>query len=276
MTAPPPPRAVMFDLDGTLILSDRQLGGYRVLPGAPELLAELGAAGIPYIALTNGSAFPSHVQGPKLRAVGLPIPDERLFTPNSVAIRLFAERSHTRVMVIGTEGVHQALAEGGIATCRPGDPGADAVYVGWAPECTMADIHAACEAVLDGAAFYTASDVPFFATQGGRSFGYSSAIVGGIARVTGREPEVTGKPSPHAMRIVAEALGVPAAEVAVVGDDPRVEIEMAVAAGATGIGVTTGTASADDWAAQPPHRSPTHVIDHLAELRPLLLGSTVR
>jgi len=38
----------MFDLDGTLILSDRSLGGYTVIPGAPEALAALDERGIPY------------------------------------------------------------------------------------------------------------------------------------------------------------------------------------------------------------------------------------
>ena len=70
-----PPKGFMFDLDGTLILSDRKLGGYTVIPGAVEVLEELERRGIPFLALTNGSAYPASVQGPKLRAVGLPIRD---------------------------------------------------------------------------------------------------------------------------------------------------------------------------------------------------------
>ena len=31
----------MFDVDGTLLLSDRSLGGYELLPGAVETLCEL-------------------------------------------------------------------------------------------------------------------------------------------------------------------------------------------------------------------------------------------
>jgi len=31
----------LFDLDGTLLLSDRSLGGYEVLPGASEVLTTL-------------------------------------------------------------------------------------------------------------------------------------------------------------------------------------------------------------------------------------------
>jgi 4-nitrophenyl phosphatase len=257
---------VMFDLDGTLILSDRQLGQYRLLPHAIEALERLAARGIPYLALTNGSAYPARTQAPRLAALGLPLDAENLFTPNSVAAALFAARGHARVMVLGTAGVREALEELGTATCAPGDSGADAVYVAWHPECTMPDIHAACSAVLDGAAFYTASDVPFFATQSGPAFGYSCAISGAIARVAGSEPEVTGKPSLHALDFVASRLGVPREGVAVIGDDPRVEIEMARAGGALGIGVTTGTTSRAEWALQEPARTPHHVIDSLSEL----------
>lgn len=263
---------VMFDLDGTLILSDRQLGQYRLLPGAVELLQELDRRGLPFVALTNGSAYPSAQQAPRLAALGLPIGVERLYTPNSVAIALFKERGIQRVLVIGTPGVAAALNEDGIATCFPGEPDAetaDAVYVAWAPDCSMTDIHAACSAVLRGAVFYCASDVPFFATQQGPAFGYSCAIAGAVVRVTGVEPELTGKPSQHALRFVAGRLGVAPERVAVIGDDPRVEMEMARGGGAIGIGVTTGTTSREQWAAQDEVRRPHHVIDSLAEFLPL-------
>lgn len=277
MTAPfteelRPAQGFMFDLDGTLILSDKSLGGYTLLPGAVELLTELETRGIPFLALTNGSAYPAHQQAPRLRALGLPISDAHLFTPNSVAAQVFADRGFEKVLVLGTQGVADALNEDGIATIFPGEPGAeqaDAVYVAWHPDCSMPHIHAACEAVLGGAALFTASDVPFFASKGGRAFGYSCAISGAIARVTGQEPEVTGKPSIHAMNFVAAKLGVPSRGVVVIGDDPKVETQMARLGDAIGIGVTTGTCSYEEWAACPPDRRPHRVIDRLEEIRDL-------
>ena len=277
MTAPftealRPAQGFMFDLDGTLILSDRNLGGYTLLGGAIELLTDLEQRGIPFLALTNGSAYPATQQAPRLRALGLPISDAHLFTPNSVAGMVFRDRGFQRVLILGTQGVVQAIEDEGIATCVPGDEGAnqaDAVYVAWHPDCTMTDIHAACDAVLGGAAFFTASDVPFFASRSGRAFGYSCAISGAIARVTSSEPEVTGKPSLHAMQFVAAKLGVPSENVVVIGDDPKVETEMARLGGAMGIGVTTGTTSAQEWAAQPLERRPHRVIDALADIRTL-------
>ena len=71
-----PVEGFMFDLDGTLILSDRSLGGYRLLPGAVEVLRDLQSRGIPFVVLTNGTAYPVAEQAPKLRALGLPISDE--------------------------------------------------------------------------------------------------------------------------------------------------------------------------------------------------------
>lgn len=56
--APPRTKGLMFDLDGTLLLSDRFLGGYEVLPGAAELLTELERRAVPFVVLTNGSAYP--------------------------------------------------------------------------------------------------------------------------------------------------------------------------------------------------------------------------
>ena len=270
MTAPSTaPKGFMFDLDGTLILSNRKLGSYQVIPGAVEVLQELERRGTPFLAMTNGSAYPAARQGPRLREVGLPIADEHLFTPNSVAGKVFTDRGHKMVLVLGTPGVVEALEGHGVPCCVAGDAAAqraDAVYVAWHPECTMEHIHVAAGRVLEGAAFYTASDVPFFATQEGPAFGYSCAINGAIQRVTGREPEVTGKPSQLAMDFVSAELGLAPAEIAVIGDDPKVEMEMARAGGAIGVGVTSGTTSRDEWAAQPDERRRDLVIESVGEL----------
>ena len=263
------PKGFMFDLDGTLILSDRSLGGYTAIPGAAETLGELDERGIPWIAMTNGSAYPASVQAPRLRAVGLPIRDERLFTPNSVAAKVIVERGYNSVLVLGTQGVGDALEEMGVSCVGPEDPAAheaDAVYAAWHPECSMPHIHLACERVLEGAAFLTASDVPWFASKDGRAFGYSCAINGAVSRITGVEPEPTGKPSALALRLIAEQLGIAEEDVGVVGDDAKAEMEMARAGGAIGIAVASGSTSREQWAAQPHERAPHLIIDSVKDL----------
>jgi 4-nitrophenyl phosphatase len=262
-------KGYMFDLDGTLLLSDRALGGYEVLPGAIEVLSALQSKSIPFLVLTNGSAYPPPEQAGRLRGLGLPIADDRMFTPSSVAADVMSRHGIRRALVLGKRGVGYALNEAGIQTVFTGEPGAgevDAVFVGWHPECHMKDIEAACQAIWAGAKLYVASDVPFFATRQGRAMGYSYAIVGAIRRMTRAPMILTGKPSLHALRFAARKLGVPVRNVGVVGDDPAVEIIMARRGGATAFGVTTGVMKQEDWERQTGKRRPHHLLNDLRDL----------
>jgi len=267
---PGPLRGFMFDVDGTLLLSDRSLGGYELLPGAIEVLTTLKDRQIPYVLLTNGSAYVPAEQAAKLRRSGLPVDDAQMLTPSSVTADHMRRAGIRCVLVLGTPGVGHSLREVGIETVHTGETPSqkiDAVYVGWHPECGMKDIEAACNAIWDGAKLYAASDVPFFATKSGRTLGYTFAILGAIKRLTKAPVLITGKPSLHALRLVAKRLGVPMNTIGVVGDDPLVEAIMARRGGATMFGVTTGTTSADEWRAQPLTRSPHHI---LTDLRTIL------
>jgi 4-nitrophenyl phosphatase len=271
-----PVEGFMFDLDGTLILSDRSLGGYRLLPGAVEILGELQTRGIPFVVLTNGTAYPVAEQAPKLRALGLPISDEALLTPNTVTADLMPKRGVKRALVLGVPGVGHSLAEAGIEIVYTGQERAEevqAVYVGWHPECGMKDIEAACKAIWNGAELYVASDVPFFATSSGKTMGYSHAIVAAVRKITHAPMILTGKPSLHALRLVAKKLGLPMRKVGVVGDDPLVEMIMARRGKAVGFGVTTGFTTAEDWAAQPKGRRPHRILRELADILKLTASS---
>lgn len=269
LEALPAIKGFMFDLDGTLLLSDRSLGGYELLPGAVEVLTALQSRGVPYVVLTNGSNYPPPEQAEKLRKLGLPVSDEQMLTPSSVAAQLMKSRKVKRALVLGTRGVGYALNEVGVESVFTGEPGADdvqAVYVGWHPDCNMKDIEAACQAIWAGAKMYVASDVPFFATRHGRSMGYSYAIVGAIKRCTNASMILTGKPSQHALRFVARKLGVAPHEVGVVGDDPAVEVIMARKGKATAFGVTTGVHKSEDWARETGDRKPHRVLANVGEL----------
>ncbi len=266
---PAPIKGFMFDVDGTLILSDRSLGSYEVLPGAIATLEAIKTRGLPFVLFTNGSAYPPGEQAAKLRKTGLPVDDAQMLTPSSVAAHQMSQAGVSRVLVLGTPGVGHALREAGIQTSYAKEPRAsevDAVYVGWHPECGMVDIERACQAIWAGAKLYVASDVPFFATKQGRTVGYSFAITAAIRRLTRAPMILTGKPSAHAMRFIARQLGVPQRSVAVVGDDPVVEVIMARRSGASAFAVTTGTTGYDEWRRQTGLRRPHSVLNDLSEL----------
>ncbi len=260
---------LMFDVDGTLLLSDRALSGYEVLPGAIELLTALRERDFPFVLFTNGSHYPPAEQAAKLRASGLPVEDAQMLTPSVVTADHMMRAGYRRTLVLGTRGVGHALETAGIETVHPGEAGAtevDAVYVGWHPECGMKDIEAAAAAIWAGATLYAASDVPFFATRHGRTIGYSCAIVGAIRRLTGARAIVTGKPSLFALRLVAKRLGIPMRCIAVVGDDPIVEVVMAHRGGATALAVTTGMTTHEQWSRETGVRKPHRVLGGLSEV----------
>jgi len=262
-------KGLMFDLDGTLLLSDRSLGSYEILPGAAELLTELARRTFPFVVLTNGSAYPPAEQAEKLRKLGLPVRDECMLTPSSVAADLMVRAGVCRALVLGSFGVGQALRDAHIETVQVGERGerdVQAVYVGWYPECTMKAIEAACEAIWAGARLYVASDVPFFATKQGRTMGYSYAIVGAIRRVTRAPMILTGKPSLHALRFVARRLGLRRRDLGIVGDDPSVEIIMARRGGARAFAVTTGVTAREEWERQTGLRRPEQILRNLGDL----------
>jgi HAD superfamily hydrolase (TIGR01450 family) len=259
----------MFDVDGTLLLSNPALGDYEVLPGAIEVLSALRQRGVPFVLLTNGSAYPPAEQAAKLRAVGLPVEDAQMLTPSSIAADLMVRHGIGRVLVLGSPGVGHALRVAGIETVHTGDAGATqvgGVFVGWHPECGMKDIEAACRAIWGGARLYVASDVPFFASKQGRVIGYSHAITAAIRRLTHAPMVLTGKPSVHALRFVARQLGVPMRQLAVVGDDPLVEVLMARRAGATALAVTTGTTQRAEWGRQVLARRPHGILKDLRQV----------
>ena len=263
------PAGYMFDVDGTLVLGDRSGHGYEVLPGAKEVLETLKARGIPFVLLTNGSAYPATVQTPRLRAVGLPVEDWQMLTPSSVTADYLARKGVKRALILGTPGVGHALQEAGIEILFTGQPGADqvdAVYVGWHPDCGMKDIETACHAIWNGAKLYIASSVPFFASHGGKAIGYSHAIYAAIRSLTNSRGIITGKPSQHALKYVAKKLGVAVKDVGVVGDDPTLETAMARKGGAIGFGVTTGIYKQEDWLAQPPANRPVRLLTCVGDL----------
>ncbi len=262
-------RGVVFDVDGTLLLSNRSLGSYELLPGAIEVLSALKARHVPFALLTNGSNYPPAEQAARLRGVGLPVDDEQMVTPSSIAADYLAGRGIRRALVLGSAGVGQALRDAGIETVHTGEAGATevgSVFVGWHPQCGMKDIETACQAIWGGAELCVASDVPFFATAQGRTIGYSFAITAAIRRLTRAPMTLTGKPSLRALRFVARRLEVPARSLAVVGDDPIVEILMARRGGATALAVTTGMTRREEWERQVRAHAPDAILADLREL----------
>ena len=266
-------RGFVFDLDGTLARGDSLNRGLLAEPGAAQLLQLLTDRGVPWVIFTNGTVRMAAEYVPKLRALGFPVEASSILTPSVVAASVLVRRGVRRVMTLGVEGVWRPLADAGldVVPSRTPDPGpVDAVYVGWYREFGMADIEAAFAAIEAGAALYSASGTPFFTTATGRAPGTSVVICAALEALTGRGPEIVGKPSRHALECASERLGVPPSELAIAGDDPLLEVPMAHLGGGLAIYVDSGVAGADPFAGVAAHQQPHLYVHGVAELLPLL------
>lgn len=254
-------RGFLFDMDGTLVLGDKRNQGLKVFPGAANMLELLEVRKTPYVLMTNGTVSTPVEYNRKLHNAGLEVPADRIMTPSTVAADYFVRKGMRRIFVLGIEGVWRPLEEAGLEVILPShskaDPEtADAVFVGWYREFHMDDIEAACKAVWAGAGLFAASLVPFFATAGGRALGSSRAICAMITSVTDEQPVALGKPALEALESAALALGCSTSEMAVVGDDPNLEVAMAHAGGALAIGVHTGIGAREDFDNLPADKRP--------------------
>ena len=251
-------RGFVFDLDGTLVLTDRANSSYLPLPGAIALTRWLASREVPFVLFTNGTTKTPQAYARMLAGTGLVVSDGSVLTPAVSAAELFTRRGYRRVMALGNEGVAGPLQAAGIEVVPParGCRDVDAVLAGWYREFSMDALEAACDAVWQGAGLFSCSQSVFFATADGKALGTSRAISAMIRSITGCRLEVVGKPSPHALRSAARRLGVPAAGLAVVGDDPELEVPMARRGRALAIAVGTGIGTAGAFARLPAGRRP--------------------
>ena len=262
-------RGAIFDIDGTLAMMDKSKGTYTALPGAVEILEICRDAGVPVVAYTNGTFFPPAHYYPLLADAGLIIAPDHVVTPASVASYYLKEQGYKRVMVLGDAGTRVPMEEAGFDVVDPvgGRKNVEVVLVGWTRNFGLVELEAVCEAIWAGAIPFTSSDAPFFASSKGRMLGVSGAISAMIAKVTGQSPTVLGKPSTLGMDMAAKLIARPPSEIAVIGDDPMLEIAMARKAGALAIGVATGIADTASFNAADPNLRAHQVIASLEELQ---------
>jgi HAD superfamily hydrolase (TIGR01450 family) len=257
----------VFDMDGTLVLGDRHNHGFVPLPGALEITAWLRRRRVPFVVFTNGTTRPPSDYVTSLGQAGIDLDEAAMLTPASSAADLFTRLDFRRVMVLGGEGCLEPLRRAGLEVLPPAAKEVvDAVFIGWYREFTMDGLEAACHAVWNGARVFSASQAVYFATSTGRALGTSRAIAAMIREMTGCRIEVIGKPSLDALRYAGRRLGVKLTRLAVVGDDPSLEVPMAHRGRALAIAVHTGLGQPDSFADVPPERRPHITVPSVAEL----------
>jgi ribonucleotide monophosphatase NagD (HAD superfamily) len=83
---------------------------------------------------------------------------------------------------------------------------------------------------------------------------------------------LVGKPSLAALRTAGDRLGVPVADLVVVGDDPGLEVPMAHRGKALAVAVSSGLGGPEAYRYLPPERQPHLQLSGVDELLSLCQG----
>ncbi len=221
----------LTDMDGVLVHESTPL------PGAVELIAQWRDRGTPFLVLTNNSIFTPRDLAARLRASGLDVPEESIWT-SSLATADFcaSQMPGGRAFVIGEAGLTTALHEAGFIMTET-DP--DYVVVGETRNYSFEAITKAIRLIGDGARFIAtnpdatgpSADGPMPAT------GAISAL---ITKATGKEPYVVGKPNPMMFRSAMNRIGAHSESTAMIGDRMDTDIVAGIEAGLHTVLVLTG------------------------------------
>ncbi len=207
-----------FDLDGVVWLAG------RAIPGAPETIAALRAAGHEVCFATNFSFAPVAEAEAKLANIG--VDGAGRVIASAMAAAALVEPDET-ALVVGGPGIDEALLARGAAVVREGTGPVDVVVVGYDPQFDYAKLTVATAAIRAGARFVATNEDPTFPTPQGLLPGGGS-LVAAVAYASGVQPVVAGKPHQPFADLVRARYGD---DGIMVGDQPMTDGRLAVRLG---------------------------------------------
>ncbi|RLP67898.1 HAD family hydrolase [Mycetocola reblochoni] len=221
----------LTDMDGVLVHEN------KALPGASALLQQWKDEGTPYLVLTNNSIFTPRDLSARLRASGLDVPEERIWTSAlATAAFLKSQAPGGSAFVIGEAGITTALHEAGFIMTETTP---DYVVVGETRNYSFEAITKAIRAILTGSRFIvTNPDATGPSAEG--PLPATGAIAALITKATGREPYVVGKPNPMMFRSALNKIGAHSENTGMIGDRMDTDIVAGIEAGLHTILVLTG------------------------------------
>ncbi len=262
-------RHLALDLDGTVYK------GGTLFPFSRPFLERMQALGIGCTFLTNNPSKSAADYRASLAKLGIPCTPDQIYTSSLATIDwLRRERPQVRrLFALGTPSMEAEFRAAGFALTGddPRDE-PDAVLVGFDLTLTYAKLCRAAWWVKQGKPFFATNPDLVCPTDQPNVLVDCGSICAAIEKAAGRAPDkVFGKPDPSMLTGIMARHHLRADEIAMVGDRIYTDIAMARNAGALGVLVLSGEATAADAAAaQPP---PNLVLPSLAELGDLLQGA---
>lgn len=256
--------AALLDLDGVLYL------GPEPVPHAAEALDVARTAGMRLAFVTNNAARTPRTVATHLTELGIPARPDEVATSAQAAARLVADLvpPGSAVLVVGGDGLQEALLERGLRPVGSADDNPAAVVQGYHPTVGWS--------ILAEGAYAVARGIPWIASNTDRTVPTPRGIAPGngtlvevIRMATGKDPVIAGKPELALHRESAER--VDATRPLVVGDRLDTDVLGANRAGVDSLLVLTGVHGPADLLTAAPDLRPTFLAE---DLRGLLVPHT--
>jgi NagD protein len=248
-------RSWLMDMDGVLVREE------HAIPGADRFLARLRERGTPFLVLTNNSIYTRRDLAARLRASGLEVPEEAIWT-SALATAKFLEdqRPGGTAFVIGEAGLTTALHAAGYTLTERGP---DYVVLGETRTYSFEAITRAIRLITRGARFIATNPDPTGPTPDG-PLPATGSVAALISRATGAAPYFVGKPNPLMMRSALNAIDAHSETAAMIGDRMDTDMVAGLESGLETILVLTGSTTRDE-AERYPYRA-SRIIDSVADL----------
>src|SRR6266849_6311369 len=244
-----------MDMDGVLVHEQ------AAIPGADRFLARLRELEIPFLVLTNNSIYTRRDLSARLRAGGLAVPEEAIWTSALATARFLEDqRPGGSAFVIGEAGLTTAMHTAGY-TLTERDP--DYVVLGETRTYSFERITQAIRLIAEGARFIATNPDPTGPTPAG-PVPATGSVAALISRATGVEPYFVGKPNPLMMRSALNAIDAHSESAAMVGDRMDTDVVSGLEAGMHTVLVLTGITQRAE-AERFPYR-PSRIVDSIADL----------
>jgi NagD protein len=245
----------LMDMDGVLVHEE------QALPGASDFLAGLRDRGLPFLVLTNNSIYTRRDLAARLRASGLDVPEESIWTSALATARFLEDqRPGGTAFVIGEAGLTTALHSAGYTMT---DRSPDYVVLGETRTYSFERITSAIRLIMDGARFIATNPDPTGPSADG-ALPATGSVAALISRAAGVEPYYVGKPNPLMMRSALNAIDAHSESTAMIGDRMDTDIVAGLEAGLHTILVLTGVTTPGQID-RFPYR-PSQIVDGVADL----------
>jgi len=216
------PRALLVDWDGCLAI------GNRLQPGAVSLLSSWQER---VVIVSNNSTHLPHQIARILEDASLAVPPDRILLAGYEAIRIAAESTWRRAMILGDPRLRAAARALGITVARDAP---DAVVLLRDTRFTFRQLERAANAILRGAALLVSNADLNHPGPGGEVVPETGALLAALLAATGKRSldyQLVGKPSPRLFLRACALLDIPPEDALMIGDNPDTDVAGAAAVG---------------------------------------------